>query len=56
MIYHNILQKPGALCIRASGDRIDAAAKGNIFDLQIESLLSMSPMNILQQALGGRVN
>jgi hypothetical protein len=43
--------KPGAICFRAGPDRIDAAAMGGIFGLNIESLLAMQglgPLGVLQ--------
>ncbi|MCU1328122.1 MAG: putative FecR [Bryobacterales bacterium] len=47
---------PHVICFWAQSDRIDVATMGNIFDLDIQSLLGMSgsgPLKMLGQATGG---
>jgi hypothetical protein len=48
--------KPGAICFWAAPDRIDAAAMGGVFGMNIESLLAMQgmgPLGVLRGMLPG---
>jgi hypothetical protein len=40
--------KPGAICFWAAPDRIDAASRGGIFGMKIESILAMQGLGPLQ--------